>query len=80
MGSFPEKYNDPFALGYKGEPYNDKCNHPRGLIVPFRLRPSLQRRKGNPGARVYPSKQVTQSTRIFLLFSHDVFTRQVGLP
>ena len=42
MGSFPEKYNDPFALGYKGEPYNDKCNHPRGLIVSFRLRPSLQ--------------------------------------
>ena len=38
MGSFPEKYNDPFALGYKGKPYNDKCNHPRGL----RLRPSLQ--------------------------------------
>ena len=42
MGSFPEKCNDPFALGYKGEPYNDKCNHPRGLIVPFRSRPSLQ--------------------------------------
>ena len=48
--------------------------------VPLKSKALFTRREGDPAARVTLARGLYPSTNTFLLFLHDMFTRQVGLP